>query len=201
MKHYPSSVQALIKNFSKFPGIGTKTAERFAMHVLKLSVKEAYALSEAIIALKKQIRLCSKCFALSDHNICEICADINRNNSQICIVETPGDMAAIEKSGSFSGVYHILQGALSPIDGINPEFLRIKELLSRISADNVKEVIVATSTTFEGEATAAYLTKTLKKYQLKLTRIAKGIPMGGDLKYIDKETIKCSMETRHDIRF
>lgn len=201
MKHYPSSVQTLIKNFSKFPGIGTKTAERFAMHILKSPVKEAYELSESIIALKKQVRLCSKCFALSDYNICEICADVNRNNSQICIVETPADMAAIEKSRSFFGVYHILQGALSPIDGINPEFLRIKEFLSRISTDNVKEIIIATSTNFEGEATAAYLIKILKKYKLKLTRIATGIPMGGDLKYIDKETIKCSMETRHDIRF
>ena len=199
MKHYPSSVQALIKNFAKFPGIGTKTAERFAMHILKSPVKEAYALSESILALKKQIKLCSKCFTLSDHNICEICADINRNNSQICIVETPADMAAIEKSGYFCGVYHILQGALSPVDGINPESLRIKELLSRISADNVKEIIIATNINFEGETTAAYLIKILQKYNLKLTRIATGIPMGGDLKYIDKETIKCSMETRYDI--
>ena len=199
MSHYPLSIMNLIKNISRLPGIGEKTAERLTMHIIRSPLKEVEQLSLSILETRKKIRLCSICFGLSDSDICNICNDSTRNSSFLCVVEQPADMVAIEKSGAFKGIYHILQGAMSPIDGIGPDDIRLNELLSRIKNNNVKEVVLATSTTIEGEATASYIAQNLENYPVKATRIASGIPIGGDLKYIDQLTIKRAMETRHAI--
>jgi len=196
MSYYPSSILNLIKNISRLPGIGEKTAERLAMHILHSSRKEAEQLSRSILETKDKIRLCSMCFGLSDGEVCNVCKDRTRDDAILCVVEQPADMVSIEKSGSFQGLYHILSGVLSPMNGVGPDDIRIKELISRIKEGNVKEVVLATSTSVEGEATAAYIADQLKNYPVKVTRIASGIPMGGDLKYIDQVTLKRAMETR-----
>jgi len=189
----------LIKNISRLPGIGEKTAERLAMHLLRAPRREAEELSSSILELKDKIRLCSKCFGLSDSDLCNICSDQTRVSAILCVVEQPADMVAIEKSGSFPGLYHILSGVLSPMDGIGPDNIRIKELISRIEDNKIEEVVIATGTNVEGEATASYIAQRLKKYPVKVTRIASGVPMGGDLKYIDQVTLKRAMETRHAV--
>ncbi len=199
MNHYPSSMLKLIKNISRLPGIGEKTAERLAMHLLRAPRREAEELSSSILELKDKIRLCSKCFGLSDSDLCNICSDQTRVSAILCVVEQPADMVAIEKSGSFLGLYHILSGVLSPMDGIGPDNIRIKELISRIEDNKIEEVVIATGTNVEGEATASYIAQRLKKYPVKVTRIASGVPMGGDLKYIDQVTLKRAMETRHAV--
>ena len=199
MTHYPSSILKLIKNFSRLPGIGEKTAERLAMHILSASTKETDELSLSIKEIKEKIRLCSRCFGLSDSEVCKICSDHARNDSVLCVVEQPADMVAIEKSGSYTGMYHILQGVLSPMDGIGPANIRVRELISRIAEGRIKEVVLATSTNVEGEATAAYIAEQLEGYPVKTTRIASGVPMGGDLKYVDMVTLKRAMEGRHRI--
>jgi len=199
MSHYPLSIMNLVKNISRLPGIGKKTAERLTMHIIRSPLKEVEQLSLSILETRKKIRSCSICFGLSDSDICNICSDRTRDSSLLCVVEQPADMVAIEKSGAFKGIYHILQGAMSPMDGIGPDDIRLKELLSRIKDNNVKEVVLATSTTVEGEATALYISQRLENYPVKATRIASGIPIGGDLKYIDQITIKRAMETRHAI--
>jgi recombination protein RecR len=199
MSHYPASVLKLIKNLSRLPGIGEKTAERLAMYILRAPRREAEQLSHSIIEIKEKVRLCSTCFALSDTGVCNICSDPTRTVSILCVVEQPADMVAIEKSGSFNGLYHILEGALSPMDGIGPDNIRIKELVSRISQGKIKEVVLATNTNIEGETTAAYIAEQLENYAVKITRIASGVPIGGDLKYVDQVTLKKAMETRHDI--
>ncbi|MGD2030393.1 MAG: recombination mediator RecR [Desulfobacterales bacterium] len=199
MSHYPASILKLIKSLSRLPGIGEKTAERLAMHILRAPRSEAEQLSSNIIEVKNKIKLCSICFGLSDADICNICSDRRRTSSILCVVEQPADMVAIEKSGSFNGLYHILEGVLSPMDGIGPDNIRIKELISRIAQGEIKEVILATSTNVEGEATAAYIADRMENYQIKVTRIASGVPIGGDLKYVDQVTLKKAMETRHAV--
>jgi len=199
MSHYPPSILKLVKNLSRLPGIGEKTAERLAMHILRAPRREAEQLSSSIVEVQAKIRLCSFCFALSDTDVCNICSDRTRNASILCVVEQPADMVAIEKSGSFTGLYHILEGVLSPMDGIGPDNIRIKELQSRIAQGEIKEVVLATSTSVEGEATAAYIAERLENYRVKVTRIASGVPIGSDLKYVDQVTLKKAMEARHDI--
>lgn len=199
MNHYPSSILKLIKSFSRLPGIGEKTAERLTMHILRAPRREAEQLSSSIVEVKDKIRLCSICFGLSDTDICNICSDLTRNSSILCVVEQPADMVAIEKSGSFTGLYHILEGVLSPMDGIGPDNIRIKELISRISQGEIKEVVLATGTNVEGEATAAFIAERIENYRIKVTRIASGVPIGGDLKYVDQVTLKKAMETRHAV--
>ncbi|TES94345.1 MAG: recombination protein RecR [Desulfobacteraceae bacterium] len=199
MSHYPPSILKLVKNLSRLPGIGEKTAERLAMHILRAPRREAEQLSSSIVEVQDKIRLCSFCFALSDTDVCNICSDRTRNASILCVVEQPADMMAIEKSGSFTGLYHILEGFLSPMDGIGPDNIRIKELHSRIAQGEIKEVVLATSTSVEGEATASYIAERLENYRVKVTRIASGVPIGGDLKYVDQVTLKKAMEARHDI--
>jgi len=199
MNHYPSSILKLIKSFSRLPGIGEKTAERLTMHILRAPRREAEQLSNSIVEVKDKIRLCSICFGLSDTDICNICSDLTRNSSILCVVEQPADMVAIEKSGSFTGLYHILEGVLSPMDGIGPDNIRIKELISRISQGEIKEVVLATGTNVEGEATAAFIAERIENYRIKVTRIASGVPVGGDLKYVDQVTLKKAMETRHAV--
>jgi len=194
---YPKPVQALIENFSKLPGIGRKTAERLTLHLLHTKKNDAYTLAESMIALRRNIRLCSHCFALSENSICRICADRSRNGSVICVVENPSDMNAIEKANAFSGLYHVLGGALSPIDGIGPDELRIKELLLRVRQKNIEEVIIATGTNVEGESTASYLADRLNN--IKVTRIASGIPIGGDLKFVDQMTMRKAIKGRYGL--
>jgi recombination protein RecR len=189
----------LIKNLSRLPGIGEKTAERLAMHILRAPRRDAEQLSHSIIEVKEKVRHCSMCFALSDSGVCNICSDATRTASILCVVEQPADMVAIEKSGSFKGLYHILEGALSPMDGVGPDDIRIKELITRIARDKIKEVVLATGTNIEGETTAAYIAEQLKNHPVKVTRIASGVPIGGDLKYVDQVTLKKAMETRHAI--
>ena len=197
MSYYPASIQNLIKNISRLPGIGEKTAERLALHILRGSRQEAQQLAHSIQSVKDKVRLCTRCFALSDGDMCGLCSDPARDPSFLCVVEQPADMVAVEKSAAFRGMYHILSGALSPMNGIGPEDIRVRELITRVEEDQVKEVVLATSTNVEGEATASYLAQILAKYQVKVTRIASGVPMGGDLKYVDQVTLKRALETRH----
>jgi len=197
MKHYPKPILKLINSLAKLPGIGKKTAERLALHILHAPNHEAATLAADIVELKNTIRLCSICFALSDKDKCQICSDPIRDQAIICVVENPTDMVAIEKSNAFFGTYHILGGALSPIDGIGPNDIRVKELFKRAVPKKIKEIIIATKTNVEGEATASYIFEKLKKIPVKITRIASGIPMGGDLQYIDPLTMQKAMEKRY----
>ncbi len=199
MNHYPESLLSLIRNLSRLPGIGEKTAERLAMHLLRASRQEVESLAASISQLKEKIQLCTECFSLSDDRLCRICRNPARDPQVLCVVEQPADMVAIEKSGSFSGRYHVLQGVLSPMDGIGPDNIRIRELIQRIERQPIKEVVLATSTSTEGEATASYLAGLLKAHPVAVTRIASGIPMGGDLKYVDQVTLKRAMEARRNL--
>lgn len=199
MNHYPEAIVKLIHSLSTLPGIGKKTAERLALHILHAPDHEAASLAADIIKLKKSVKLCASCFALTDRETCQICADPGRDKGMICVVENPTDMAAIEKSGGFSGVYHILGSALSPIDGIGPKDIRLAELFRRARGKDVRELILATRTNVEGEATAAYIRGKLATTKIKITRIASGIPMGGDLQYVDPLTMQKAMEKRYGI--
>lgn len=199
MNHYPESIINLINSLSRLPGIGKKTAERLALHLVRAPLHEARQLSQCIAVLKEKVQFCSMCFALSDSGLCRICANPGRDRTQLCVVETPADMLSIEKSGAFGGLYHILQGVLSPMDGIGPDEIRAAELFLRLGGREVKEVIVATGTNVEGEATAAFIAERLQAFPVKVTRIASGVPMGGDLKYVDQVTLKRAMESRNVI--
>jgi recombination protein RecR len=195
--HYPATIVVLIKNLSKLPGIGEKTAERLSMHMLQAPLKEMENLAKSILEVKEKVRLCSKCFGLSDGEICKICNDPSREQNVLCLVEQPADLVAIEKSGAFKGVYHVLHGVLSPMEGVGPEDIRISELEARILNGRINEVVIATGTNVEGEATACYIAELLGKYSVKIMRIASGVPIGGDLKYVDQVTLRKAMECRH----
>lgn len=197
MIHYPDAILRLITSFSTLPGIGRKTAERLALHLLHAPDHEAAALAADIVELKTSVRICAICFALSDQENCRICADPSRDKGLICVVENPTDMAAIEKSKAFLGCYHVLGGALSPIDGIGPDDIRLAELFGRADPGLVHEIIIATRTNVEGEATAAYILDRLKSRNITITRIASGVPMGGDLQYVDPLTMQKAMEKRY----
>lgn len=199
MSHYPPSILKLINNIAKLPGIGEKTAERLALHILRSPRTEVQKLSDSIMAAKENMRLCKTCFGLSDQDVCQICSNPARDDALLCVVEQPADMVAMEKSGAFNGRYHILSGVLSPMNGIGPDDIRLGELIAKIEHGRIKEVVLATSTTVEGEATAAYIKERLEKYALKVSRIASGVPIGGDLKYVDQVTLKKAMEKRYDI--
>lgn len=196
MDYYPTSVLNLIQQISKLPGIGRKTAERLALHILQAPRHQAESLAQSLLAVKEKTRLCSMCFSLSDSDVCRICSNTARDGTLLCVVEQPTDMVAIEKSGAFTGLYHILQGALSPMDGVGPDDIRIRELLDRTGSGEVKEVVLATSTNLEGETTASFIGERLKSQPVSVTRIASGVPVGGDLKYVDQVTLKKAMETR-----
>ena len=192
-------INRLISEFAKLPGIGERTATRLAYYVLKSSPDYARDFASALVEVKEKIRLCSVCINLTDRDPCLICKDPRRDRSIICVVEDPTDLAAIEKTGAFKGQYHVLHGVLSPLDGVGPDDLRVRELIERLRDDSVSEIIVATNPSVEGEATALYLAKILKPLGVKLSRIASGIPMGGDLEYIDQVTISRALEARHEI--
>jgi len=199
MNHYPASILNVIKHLSRLPGIGEKTAERLTMHILKAPRGDAEQLARSIIGLKDNVQICSSCFGLSDGELCGICRNPARNAALVCVVEQPADMVALEKSGAFQGLYHILGGCLAPMDGIGPDDIRIRELLTRISSGCIKEVVLATNTNVEGEATADYIFQRLKNHPVTVTRIASGVPIGGDLKFVDQVTLKRAMETRHAV--
>jgi len=192
----PPALERLIDNFSKLPGIGRKTATRLALHVLRKPQSSAMELAASIAELHNTIQLCSSCFAFSENDPCDICGDMRRTGELVCVVEQPGDLIAIEKTGVFKGHYHILHGVLSPIDGIGPEEIKCRELLARAANGVVKEILIATSSTVPGEATASYLIDTLRKSPVKTTRLAYGIPMGMDIKYADKHTLSKAIERR-----
>lgn len=196
---YIAPLAKLIEHFRALPGIGNKTAVRLAYHVLDMDAAAARALAKAIIDAKEQIGYCNACFNLSDQNPCAICDNPSRNHSVICVVEQPQDVAAMERMRDYKGVYHVLHGALSPLEGIGPDKLRIKELLLRLNDEQVKEVIMATNPNVEGEATAMYIAKLLKPMGIKVTRIARGLPIGSDLEYADEVTLSKAMENRREI--
>lgn len=205
MANYPAPLARLVRELSKLPGIGEKTAARLAFHLLKSKAEDAADLAESIARLKRELGICRTCFGLSEvdprggeETQCGICQDQRREREKICVVEEPSDMMAVEKSHEYKGLYHVLHGTISPLDGVGPDALKIKELLERIGA-GVAEVIVATNPTVEGEATALYLSKTLKPLGIKVTRIARGLPMGGDLEYTDAVTLGKAFEGRREI--
>ena len=193
---YIEPLAKLIEHFRALPGIGNKTAVRLAYHVLDMDKEKAQALAGAIVEAKEKIGYCKVCFNLTDKDPCYICSSEARDHSVICVVEQPQDVVAMERMRDFKGVYHVLHGALSPLEGIGPENLRIKELLNRLYGDEVKEVIMATNPNVEGEATAMYIAKILKPVGIKVTRIAHGLPVGGDLEYADEVTLARAMENR-----
>jgi recombination protein RecR len=189
-------ITRLIQELTKLPGVGAKSASRLAMHILRSSREDAESLARAILEVREKIRLCSLCFNLTDQDPCRICQDPRRDGEVICVVSGPEDLMALERSGSFRGLYHVLHGVLSPLEGVGPKDLRINELLSRLQGDRIKEVILATNPSVEGEATAQYLSQIIKPLGMRVTRIARGVPMGGDLQYIDEVTLSKSLENR-----
>jgi recombination protein RecR len=199
MKAYAQPIKRLISELGKLPGIGEKTAARLANYILRATGDDVKKLAESMIEVKKKIRLCRICLNLTEGDVCHICHDPTRDQGVICVVEEPDAMAAIEESGGFRGTYHVLHGALAPLDGIGPDNLRLDELVQRINGGKVKEVIIATNPDVHGEATALLIIRMLKGKNIKLTRIAMGVPMGGDLKYIDKMTISKSLEFRRGV--
>ena len=196
---YIEPLAKLIEHFRALPGIGTKSAVRLAYHVLDMDAAKAKALAGAILEAKEKIGFCSVCCNLSDRDPCVICASTKRDQATICVVEQPQDVAAVERMHDFHGVYHVLHGALSPLEGVGPENLRVKELLARLSDGTVNEVIMATNPNVEGEATAMYIARLLKPMGVKVTRIAHGLPVGGDLEYADEVTLAKAMENRVEL--
>ncbi|MBE7041002.1 MAG: recombination protein RecR [Ruminococcaceae bacterium] len=196
---YATPIARLIEEFAKMPGIGKRTAERLAYYVLKLPKEEVASFAEALVNAKEKIIFCPVCQSLTETVPCEICSDSRRDQSVICVVEKPKDVVKIEKTREFKGTYHVLHGVISPMDGVGPEDIRIKELLSRVTDGNVKEVIMATNPNLEGEATAMYIAKLLAPFEVKVTRLAHGIPVGGDLEYADEVTLTRALEGRHEI--
>lgn len=189
----------LVRELSKLPGIGEKTAQRLAFHILKLPRSEAEVLSRSISEVKERVKICSRCFNITEDDPCQICRDDRRDSRQICVVEEPHDLMAVEKAGVFKGKYHVLQGSLSPLDGRGPDDIRVRELLERLKDNVAAEVIIATNPNNDGEATAHYLIKVLRPIGVKITRIAQGIPMGGDLEYTDNVTIGRAFQGRREI--
>ena len=199
MSYYSPSIEKLIEAFEKLPSIGNKTAARLAFHVLNSSEEETNEFVRAIVNAKKNLKYCSICYNISDTDPCTICANAGRDKSLICVVEDVKDVVAMEKTHEFKGVYHVLHGSISPMNGIGPDDIRIKELLARLMDGSVKEVILATNPRVEGEATAIYLSKLIKPLGITVTRIAHGIPVGGDLEYTDEVTLSKALEGRREI--
>lgn len=199
MSYFSPSIEKLIESFEKLPSIGHKTATRLAFHMLDLGEQETNDFISSIINAKKSLKYCSICYNISDTDPCPICASPKRDNSLICVVEDVKDIIAMEKTHEFKGVYHVLHGSISPMDGIGPDDIKIKELLNRISQNKISEIILATNPRVEGEATAMYLSKLIKPMGIKVTRIAHGIPVGGDLEYTDEVTLTKALEGRREI--
>ena len=199
MDYYALPIANLIDQFSKLPGIGRKSAQRLAFYVLEMDSEEAIKLSSAILEAKERIGFCQVCGNLTDKPVCNICSNTGRDNALICVVEGPRDIIAMEKSREYKGLYHVLHGTISPMENIGPQDIKIKELLNRLGDDTVKEVVIATNPTVEGEATALYISRLIKPLGVKVTRIAHGIPVGGDLEYFDEITLARAMEGRREM--
>lgn len=198
MDYYSSYISKLIEELSKLPGVGTKSAQRLAFHIINRPMEEVKGLSDAIIQAKEKVRYCKECYTLTDQEICPICANPGRDHSTIMVVENTRDLAAYEKTGKFNGVYHVLHGAISPMLGIGPNEIKLKELMKRLQGE-VKEVIIATNSSLEGETTAMYISKLIKPTGIKVSRIASGVPVGGDLEYIDQVTLLRALEGRTEL--
>jgi recombination protein RecR len=199
MASYETPVQNLIDELGRLPGIGPKSAQRIAFHVLKMPKPDAERLAQAVIEMKERISWCRRCFNISEGELCAICSDERRDATVVCVVEEPRDIIAIERTAEFRGRYHVLQGAISPIEGVGPEQLRVRELVQRIGDEGITEVILATNPNIEGEATALYLANLLKPVGLTLTRIASGLPVGGDLEYADEVTLGRALAGRRAV--
>jgi recombination protein RecR len=198
MQVVPPALERLIQDLSKLPGIGKKTASRLALHIMRGSAEEARSLAADLAELHTAVKLCSSCFIFSETDPCKICSDPSRNTGVVCVVEGPDDLFAIEKTGAYRGLYHILHGVLAPMDGIGPDEIKINELIERIRSRKIAEILIATSSTVPGEATASYLARILHKESVKVTRLACGIPMGMDIKYADEVTLTRAIETRQE---
>ena len=193
---YADAVQAVIDELGRLPGVGPKSAQRLAFHLMKLSVEDTTRLTVAIDEMKDRMRFCDRCFNIAEAELCPVCADDRRDGSILCVVEEPRDIVAVERTGEFGGRYHVLGGAISPIEGIGPDQLRIRELLARLDSEGVAEVILATNPNIEGEATAMYLARLVGPLGLVVTKIASGLPVGGDLEYADELTLGRALEGR-----
>lgn len=198
MEYYSNQINRLIEEFSKLPGIGAKSAQRLAFHVINRPMDEVRGLADAIIQAKENVRYCKQCYTLTDSELCPICSNPKRDASTIMVVENTRDLAAYEKTGKYEGVYHVLHGAISPMLGIGPNDIKLKELIQRLQGD-VKEVIIATNSSLEGETTAMYISKLIKPTGIRVSRIASGVPVGGDLEYIDQVTLLRALEGRVDL--
>ena len=194
MDYYSTQITGLIEQLSRLPGIGSKSAQRLAFHIINMPVEQAEKLSQAIVDARKNVRYCRECQTLTDNDICPICANPKRDHDTIMVVETTRDLAAYEKTGKYEGVYHVLHGAISPMLGIGPNDIRLKELMTRLGKESVREVIIATNSNLEGETTAMYLSKLIKPTGIRVTRIASGVPVGGDLEYTDEVTLLRALE-------
>ena len=198
MDYYSRQISRLIEELSKLPGVGSNSAQRLAFHIINRPIEEVRQLADAIVDAKENVRYCKECFTLTDQELCPICRNPARDHGTIMVVESTRDLAAYEKTGKFNGVYHVLHGAISPMLGIGPNDIRLKELMQRLQGD-VKEVIIATNSSLEGETTAMYISKLIKPTGIKVTRIASGVPVGGDLEYIDEVTLLRALEGRTEI--
>ena len=198
MEYYSRQISRLIEEFSKLPGIGAKSAQRMAFYIINRPEEEVKALAQAILDAKENVRYCKQCFTLTDSELCPICSNPKRDAKTIMVVENTRDLAAYEKTGKYEGVYHVLHGAISPMLGIGPNDIRLKELMQRLQGD-VKEVIIATNSSLEGETTAMYISKLIKPTGIRVTRIASGVPVGGDLEYIDQVTLLRALEGRTEL--
>jgi recombination protein RecR len=196
---YDGPVQSLIDELGRLPGIGPKSAQRIAYHLLKVDAEDARRLARAITEAKERVSWCRRCFNYAEGDLCTFCRDDRRDAHLVCVVEEPRDIVAIERTGEFKGRYHVLQGAISPIEGIGPEQLRVKELLGRVNDEGITEIILATNPNIEGEATAMYLARILKPLGVRVTRIASGLPVGGDLEYADEVTLGRALEGRREV--
>jgi len=197
---YTGPLRALIDELGRLPGVGPKSAQRIAFHLLKVPTEDALRLSRAIVAVKERTTLCSRCFNVAEGGeLCDVCSDDRREPSTVCVVEDPRDIVAVERTQQFRGRYHVLQGALNPLEGVGPDQLRVRELLSRVEEGEIKEVILCTNPNLEGEATAMYLARLLSPIGIRVTRIASGLPVGGDLEYADELTLGRAIEGRRDL--
>ncbi|MCX4268879.1 MAG: recombination mediator RecR [Lachnospiraceae bacterium] len=199
MDYYSNQITKLIETLSSLPGIGTKSAQRLAFHIIDMPLEQVNTLVTAITEAKKNIQYCKKCFTLTDQEFCPICSSTKRNSRVIMVVENPRDLAAYEKTGKYEGLYHVLHGAISPMLGIGPNDIKLKELMKRLSEETVEEVIIATNSSLEGETTAMYISKLVKPTGIRVTRIASGVPVGGDLEYIDEVTLLRALDGRVEL--
>jgi len=196
----PQPIKSLIQSLSALPGIGEKTATRLALFIMNQPEADAQQLARSILEVREKVHLCTRCFNFTDSDLCSICKNSARDGHALCVVETPGDLMSIEKTGYYKGLYHVLHGVILPLDGIGPEQLKIRELINRVQADQITEVILATNPTLNGNATALYISQQLTALRVRITRIAQGVPSGGDIEYIDEVTLRSALDGRQEMK-